>query len=107
MDSVAKQYLNKYETFSGQLKNDSHALLRKESIQRFAELGFPTTKNEEWKYTNVLPITKVDFRNSTPADKFKLTKEDIKDFLICESRDKFWLLFSSLKTGILIHRFLF
>jgi len=83
---VAENYINKYNAFSDQhLKNDTHALLRKESIQRFVELGFPTTKNEEWKYTNVLPITKIDFRNSTPSDKFKLTQADIKDFLICGS----------------------
>lgn len=83
MEPVAQTYLDKYAVFSGQLKNDSHLALRKASIERFAELGFPTTKNEEWKYTNVQPITKIDFRSSTPADACRLTKEDIQNFLIC------------------------
>ncbi|MGH7775468.1 MAG: Fe-S cluster assembly protein SufD [Candidatus Binatia bacterium] len=36
--------------------------IRKEAISRFAELGFPTTRDEEWKYTNVAPIVKVPFK---------------------------------------------
>lgn len=35
--------------------------LRKAAIARFAELGFPTTRHEEWKYTAVAPIAKVPF----------------------------------------------
>ncbi|MEK7697252.1 MAG: hypothetical protein AAB346_03850, partial [Pseudomonadota bacterium] len=27
--------------------------LREEAATRFAELGFPTTRHEDWKYTNV------------------------------------------------------
>jgi Fe-S cluster assembly protein SufD len=29
------------------------------------ELGFPTTKNEEWKYTNVSPIARIPFHPAT------------------------------------------
>jgi Fe-S cluster assembly protein SufD len=36
--------------------------IRKAAIHRFAELGFPTTKNEEWKYTNVSPIARTAFQ---------------------------------------------
>lgn len=36
--------------------------LRKDAIARFTDLGFPTTRLEEWKYTNVAPITRVPFR---------------------------------------------
>ncbi len=39
--------------------------LRREAFERFTALGFPTTKNEEWKYTSVGPIAKTPFR---PAD---------------------------------------
>ena len=38
------------------------ARLRREAFERFAALGFPTTRNEEWKYTSVAPIAKVPFR---------------------------------------------
>ena len=36
--------------------------IRREAFARFAALGFPGAKNEEWKYTNVGPIAKVPFR---------------------------------------------
>jgi Fe-S cluster assembly protein SufD len=36
--------------------------IRRAAIDRFAEVGFPTTRDEEWKYTNVAPIVEGDFR---------------------------------------------
>jgi len=35
--------------------------LRKAAIARFAHLGFPTTRHEEWLYTNVAPIARTAF----------------------------------------------
>lgn len=35
--------------------------LRTTAIARFAALGFPTTRQEEWKYTNVTPIAALPF----------------------------------------------
>ena len=35
--------------------------LRQDAIERFGELGFPTTRHEEWKYTNVSRIAKSSF----------------------------------------------
>jgi Fe-S cluster assembly protein SufD len=37
--------------------------VRKEAIGRFAELGFPTTRLEEWKFTNVDPIARIPFQS--------------------------------------------
>ena len=36
--------------------------LREEGRSHFAALGFPTTRLEEWRYTNVGPIAATDFR---------------------------------------------
>lgn len=41
--------------------------LRANAWQRFEELGFPSVKDEEWKYTNVAAIAKGNFV-LTPAD---------------------------------------
>ena len=42
--------------------------LRRAAFERFTSLGFPTTHNEDWKYTNVTPFTKIPFeRSRTPA----------------------------------------
>ncbi len=35
--------------------------LRKSAFERFAELGLPTTRHEDWKYTNVSSIAKAAF----------------------------------------------
>ncbi len=32
--------------------------LRREAFDRFSSLGFPTTHDEDWKYTNISPITR-------------------------------------------------
>jgi Fe-S cluster assembly protein SufD len=37
--------------------------LRERAFARFAELGFPTTHDEEWRFTNVAPIARSNFRN--------------------------------------------
>jgi Fe-S cluster assembly protein SufD len=37
--------------------------LRNRAFQRFAGLGFPTTHNEEWRFTNVAPIARATFKN--------------------------------------------
>jgi Fe-S cluster assembly protein SufD len=35
--------------------------LREEGIRRFAASGFPTTRDEEWKFTNISPIASAPF----------------------------------------------
>ena len=37
---------------------------REKYIQQLEEMGFPTIKDEEWKYTNLLPILKNDYQLS-------------------------------------------
>ena len=38
--------------------------IRRAAIARFAELGFPTTDNEEWRHTDVTPIATIPFRDA-------------------------------------------
>lgn len=35
--------------------------IRREAIARFRELGFPTTRDEDWRFTNVAPIVRTPF----------------------------------------------
>ena len=37
--------------------------LRERAFARFSELGFPTTHEEEWRFTNVSPIARTTFRS--------------------------------------------
>ena len=41
--------------------------LRRRAADRFAEVGFPTTRVEAWKYTDVSPLLKHEFEPSTSA----------------------------------------
>ena len=41
--------------------------VRKAGIASFAEQGFPTLHDEDWRFTNVAPIAKLHFRCATPA----------------------------------------
>jgi Fe-S cluster assembly protein SufD len=43
------------------------AARRQAGIARFRELGFPTAKLEEWRYTNVGPITEIPWVSRTDA----------------------------------------
>jgi len=42
--------------------------LRENAFDRFEQTGFPTTRDEEWKYTNVAPIAKMKFAPSVSRD---------------------------------------
>ncbi|MBI3934941.1 MAG: Fe-S cluster assembly protein SufD [Acidobacteria bacterium] len=41
--------------------------MRREAIESFADLGFPTVSDEEWRYTNVAPITRTPFQAARPG----------------------------------------
>lgn len=78
-----ESFLNDFRIFSENTKEQDFIFpLRKEAIEQFAKLGFPTTKNEEWKYTNVTPVAKGSFHYPLQANGSSLTKEDIRNFLI-------------------------
>ncbi len=48
--------------------------LRSSAFERFTELGFPSIKNEEWKYTNVAPITRLDFSRIAGESEFDYSR---------------------------------
>jgi Fe-S cluster assembly protein SufD len=37
------------------------ALVRKNALERFLDKGFPTTRQEDWRFTNVAPLTAASF----------------------------------------------
>ena len=41
--------------------------LREDAFERFCQMGFPTTKNEDWRFTNVSAISQGSFRLSPDA----------------------------------------
>lgn len=63
------------KSLNGESKSELHSL-RKNAIAKFHELGFPTTRHEEWRFTNVAPIAKTKF---TPIVKFNINGVTSKD----------------------------
>ena len=57
--------------------------VRRAAASRFEELGLPTVRHEEWRYTNITPLTRIPFRR--PAlDTTAVTPADIDPFVISE-----------------------
>ncbi|NOT06628.1 MAG: Fe-S cluster assembly protein SufD [Gemmatimonadales bacterium] len=54
--------------------------LRREAFEHFARTGFPTTKDEEWRFTPVAPITGREWRLSAEAKTSLVTPADIAPF---------------------------
>src|SRR5258705_7159644 len=58
--------------------------LREGGIARFHELGFPTMKQEAWRFTSVAPIAEGAFALAKPPARVP-TLEDIRPFLLLEA----------------------
>lgn len=57
--------------------------LRERAAARFAALGFPTTREEEWRFTSVAPIASTEFVPA--ADATGVTAEDLSRFTYAEA----------------------
>jgi Fe-S cluster assembly protein SufD len=64
------------------LDSNVHAI-RSKAIQNFENKGFPTKKDEEWKYTSLRPVLKHDF-SLFPSTKQPVEFKNVKEFLINE-----------------------
>ena len=79
----ADPYLKAFERFEQAAATTQPSWLfplRKAGIARFAELGFPTLKNEDWRFTNVAPIAKLPFKPALDAARDGLTKDSLDQF---------------------------
>ena len=97
-NSQIESYLKGFEEFK---KNDHFneiaeiAELRKNAIGKFAELGFPSLRDEDWRFTNINPISKGKFRingigNGIDADTLKtFIFNDLDAYLLVFVNGKF------------------
>ena len=65
-----------YDAFDAGLASQPEAVraLRKDGRERFEAVGFPTTRDEEWRFTNVAPIAKTHFRRANDEDQLDAAK---------------------------------
>lgn len=75
-------YKSEFEKFESNLDGQSKSVihkLRREAINQLSTNGFPSTRNEEWKYTNVQPILETAYQ---PIHEYKegiLSKSDVSN----------------------------
>jgi Fe-S cluster assembly protein SufD len=58
--------------------------LRDRAAARFVALGFPTVREEEWRFTNVAPIAAAEFR-PTGADATQANEQEIANYLYSDA----------------------
>lgn len=67
-------------SLNGHSKSPVHKI-RSEAFDRFEKLGFPNQKNEDWKYTSLIPITKREYSFKPNADE-ALEYKDVKKYFV-------------------------
>jgi Fe-S cluster assembly protein SufD len=71
-ENYIKHFQNFESSLNGEASSELHAK-RRTALKVFNELDFPTTKNEEWKYTSIAPLLNHNF---IPASGLKSGKVD-------------------------------
>lgn len=80
-----EQHLERFERFEKESKHPAWVFpLRKAGMARFAESGFPTVKDEDWRFTNVAPLAKLPFKPVFQLSRDGLTRETIGRFIFGE-----------------------
>ncbi len=79
-------YLNNFKSFEEKLNGESKTFLhdlRKNALEQLAYTDFPSTREEEWKYTNVSPILKQNFIPAVNlgVKKSAISKDELKKYL--------------------------
>jgi Fe-S cluster assembly protein SufD len=76
-------YLSQFDAFektlNGESKSELHTI-RREAIDRFHSIGFPTTRNEEWRFTNIAAIAKSDFTPVLRSAPSEVTRAEVEKF---------------------------
>jgi len=76
------ELFRKFESgLNGHSKTYIHSL-RRNAIDQFREMGFPTQQNEEWKYTSIAPLLKHNFVPADSKAEIQLNKEALSKYSI-------------------------
>src|SRR5947209_7494718 len=60
--------------------------MRERAFERFEDMGFPTTGDEDWKYTNVAPLVRRTFKVADEDGAAKLDSDTVEQFVYEEAR---------------------
>lgn len=88
-DKIVSSYIARQET---QIPVNQYVHeLRCSAIDVFEKKGFPTSGDEEWKYTHLMPLLKRDYTLFTP-EKTSVERKEIRPYLL-DDLDSFRLVF--------------
>src|SRR5690242_17731873 len=74
-------HLKQFERFEREPRHPAWLFpLRKAGLARFAERGFPTINDEDWRFTNVSALAKLPFEPILDAPKTGLVRGSTNDF---------------------------
>ena len=79
---MSQTFLQEFETRSTAATADSPDWLepvRRRAMDRFAATGFPTAREEEWRFTPVTPITQTPWRQASGTARVK--RQDLESFI--------------------------
>jgi len=86
MEPVKMQDTNSYLEGFSHFEKDAPGIdlswlrsLRRDAISRFCELGFPTVRDEDWRFTNIAPIARTQFQLSRNGQSY-ITREEVEGF---------------------------
>ena len=80
-ETKTEPHLEKFERFERETAQPSWLYpLRKSGIARFAELGFPTINQEDWRFTNVTPIAKLPFKPALQPATNGLSRQSLEQY---------------------------
>jgi Fe-S cluster assembly protein SufD len=81
-------YGDAFREFAGRREGEPAwvARLREGAFGRFEDLGFPTTDEEDWKYTNVAPVARAAFMPSRAGASVELESSAVEPFVSAEAR---------------------
>lgn len=84
MEALKDKIESSFIVFENELNGASRSpvhKIRQEAFRKFETMGFPTKRDEEWKYTNLKPILKQDYRIFHRRDNAVEFKDVSKYFL--------------------------
>ncbi|HET9166107.1 MAG TPA: Fe-S cluster assembly protein SufD, partial [Candidatus Angelobacter sp.] len=74
-----EKYLEIFDQFNNRFASQPRWLrsLRQEAFARFSETGFPTTHDEDWRFTNVAAVASTPFELASPDT---VSREQLEPF---------------------------
>ena len=83
-EAAQQDLVSQFEMLANLNGNGPLLDLRKSAIKHFEELGFPTTRHEEWKYSSLLPLLKEEFAPAFIKRAHGLSLDDLAPYFLSE-----------------------